>query len=314
MNRLVDSHGRRLRKLRVSLTESCNLRCFHCMKEDLPVAPPFAWLPPDELEGIVARLAALGIDQVRLTGGEPTLRPELREIVARLGRLPLRRLGITSNGVLLAPLLPELQAAGLGNLNLSLDSLDAATFARISGSPDHALVLRTLDQAIALGLETKLNVVLFRGLNDHEAPALVRFAEERGVAVRFLELMRIGPDQATNRRYFVSAAETLSLLRREGFRLRRRRAPADATALEYRTADGGRLGFIASETRPFCAACSRLRLSAAGVLRACLMREEGICLRGLADGDWPAVLRQVLAWKPQSRPSHIGQPMVRIGG
>lgn len=313
--RLLDAAaGRHIRKLRISLTESCNFHCFHCMKEDAPCAPPDQWLPPYELEEIVRRLAALGVDQVRLTGGEPTLRPELREIVERLGRLGLGRLGITSNGVLLEPMLPALAAAGLRNLNLSLDSLEAATFQRITGSPDHAQVLGTLRAARGLGLEVKLNVVLFRGLNDHECADFVRFAERERTPVRFLELMRIGPDHEENRRYYVPARETLQRLRAQGMSLRALARPADATAFEYRSGGGARVGFIASESRPFCGGCSRLRLSATGVLRACLMKEDGLSLRGLDPREFDLALTRVLAWKPRERPPFTDRPMVRIGG
>lgn len=314
MTPLIDAHGRRIRKLRISLTESCNFACFHCMKDSPAEVACSDWVAPAELERWTRRLAAWGVNQVRLTGGEPTLRPELLEIVQRLGRLRLRRLGLTSNGLLLAPMLPALAAAGLGNLNLSLNSLDPAAFARITGSPEHGAVLRTLETARGLGMEVKLNVVLFRGLNDHEAPDFVRLAEREGVAVRFLELMRIGPDHEANRSYFVPAAETLALLRGAGVRLRRRPAPSDATAVAYRSGGGGRIGFIASESQPFCAGCSRLRLSAAGVLRACLMRDEGLSLKGLTAAEWPEALSRVLAWKPLDRPAHTERPMVRIGG
>lgn len=169
-------------------------------------------------------------------------------------------------------------------------------------------------QARELGLEVKLNVVLFRGINDDEALAFVELAERRGIVVRFLELMRIGPDHEQNRRYYVPAAETLARIRQAGVRLRALRRPTGATAFEYRTGGGGRIGFIASESRPFCATCSRLRLSAAGVLRSCLMREDGLSVRGLAAAEWPEAVARVLSWKPVLRPGHVDQPMVRIGG
>jgi len=314
MSALVDPFGRHMRKLRVSLTESCNFHCFHCMKEEVVATPPAAWLSPAELEEMVRRLAAMGIQEVRLTGGEPTLRPELLEIVTRLGRLRLKRRGITSNGALLEPMLPALQVAGLDNLNLSLDSLDAAVFERITGVPGHAAILRCLERALGLGLQVKVNVVVFRGLNDHEAPEFARLAEREGVAVRFLELMRIGPDHEANRRYFVPASETMARLKDAGMPLRRIPARADSTARQFRTRAGGRIGFIASPTMPFCQGCSRLRLSASGFLRACLMREEGRDLRGLDPREFADAVVQAVQWKPLDRLPSTPRPMVTLGG
>lgn len=314
MRLLLDPAGRRTRKLRISLTDACQFRCFYCMPKLPRFLPHGALLPPAELLEISEGLVELGIDQIRLTGGEPTLRPELVDIVRGLGRLPLQRLGMTSNGERLKPFLPALKDAGMGSINISLDSLRPEIFARVTGGRTHGGVLQALRAARDQGFEVKLNAVLFRGLNDHECGDFLRFAEREEIPVRFLELMRIGPAHDTQRSLFISAAEVIEGLRRSGETLTPLPGPPDSTSFEYRTTGGGRVGFIASESQPFCAGCSRLRLTATGQLRSCLMREEGPSLRGLPREAYPEVLAQVLATKPLDRLSHTDQPMTQIGG
>ncbi len=314
MKLLMDPAGRRIRKLRVSLTDACQFRCFYCMPSAPRFLPHRELLTPTELLAIVANLVELGIDQVRLTGGEPTVRPELLEVVDGLGRLPLERLGMTSNGARLEPLLPALKAAGLTSLNISLDSLRPEIFARVTGGRTHEGVLHAVRTARDLGFDVKLNSVLFRGLNDHECQDFLRFAEAEQIPVRFLELMRIGPAHAEQRGLFISAAEVIAGLRQAGEQLEPLPGPPDSTSFEYRTASGGRVGFIASESQPFCSGCSRLRLTATGQLRACLMRAEGPGLRGLPREAYPELLAQVLADKPLDRLSHTEQIMTQIGG
>lgn len=314
MTALIDPAGRRARKLRVSLTDACDLRCFYCMPAEMSFLPHERLLPPAELERICGLLAAEGVEEIRLTGGEPTLRPDFDEIVERLGRLPFRRHALTSNGRRLAGRFDRLWSSGFRDLNLSLDSLDPAVFARITRSDAFDAVLAAVLEARERGFRVKLNAVLFRGINDGEAPAFARFSAEHGIPVRFLELMRIGPDHERNRELLVPAQETVDLLRREAFDLQPLATPVDATAFEYATPEGGRVGFIASETQPFCGGCSRLRLTATGELRACLLKPEGVPLKGVAAEALPDLLRRVLATKPTERLHHTDEAMIRIGG
>jgi cyclic pyranopterin phosphate synthase len=165
-----------------------------------------------------------------------------------------------------------------------------------------------------MGFEVKLNAVLFRGLNHGEAVDFLRFAENEGIPVRFLELMRIGPAHREQRSLFISSGEVIQALRDAGERLRPLPGPPDATAFEYATEGGGRVGFIASESQPFCAGCSRLRLSATGFLRGCLMQEDGLSLRGLPLSAYPSALDEVMGRKPLHRLPHTEQLMNRIGG
>lgn len=311
---LLDHAGRRMRKLRLSLTDACQLRCFYCMPHTPRFLPHRNLLAPATLLPMVHRLVELGLDQVRITGGEPTVRPELLEIVQDLGRLPLQQLGLTTNALRLEPLLPALRDAGLRSVNISLDSLRPDLYARITGGRDPQVVLRAARQARDLGFQVKLNAVLFRGLNDAEAPDFLRLAEAEDITVRFLELMRVGPARQGQRELFISAGEVIAALRARGEELRPLPGPPDATAFEYSTARGGRVGFIASESQPFCAGCSRLRLSATGQLRGCLMQEDGLSLLDLSLEDYPAALAAVMARKPLDRLPGLDQAMHQIGG
>lgn len=312
-NPLVDAHGRQMRKLRLQLTDACNFRCFYCMPEDARFLPHKTLLTPDEIEAIVAALAAYGLREVRLTGGEPTIRPEFDEIVARLGRLGLAKLALTTNGVRLQEKLDVLAAHGLTHVNVSLDSLRPERFATITRTPHFARVYDGILAAKARGFHVKINVVSARYANDDELEDYVRFSEEHGIPVRFLELMRIGPKHAEHAALFVPAAELI-----EKLQTLRGLTPVvarrDATAFSYRTERGGEIGFIASESRPFCGDCSRLRLSATGWLRACLFSEAGLPLRGVPTARYPEILAQVIGMKPTGRIAHIDQAMHGIGG
>jgi GTP 3',8-cyclase len=290
--RLLDRYGRVATDLRVSLTDRCNLRCTYCMP-----AEGLAWLPKDELltDDEVVRLIRiaverLGVTEVRFTGGEPLLRPGLVRIVARTAELaPRPMLSLTTNGIGLARLARPLADAGLDRVNVSLDTLDPEVFARLTRRDRHADVLAGLVAADVAGLRpVKVNAVMLRGLNDGEAPTLLRWCLERGYDLRFIEQMPLdGADaegrHAWERARMVTAEEILAELEM-AFTLTpepvglRGSAPAESWLV-----DGGpaRVGIIASVTRPFCAVCDRTRLTADGQVRTCLFAREESDLRRL---------------------------------
>jgi cyclic pyranopterin phosphate synthase len=311
--RLLDPHRRHIRKLRLQLTDACNFRCFYCMPADTRFLPAHELMPPNEIISSCEALAALGIEEIRVTGGEPTVRPEFDAIMRGLSRIPWKKFGLTSNGFLLEPKLPMLRDLGCTRVNISLDSLDEIRFRKITGSAQFQKVFQAVLAARALDFEVKVNAIVFRGLNDHELPDFARFAEEHDIEVRFLELMKVGPAASDYEELFVSAAEMRDKLESVGS-ITAREAEHDSTALLYRTAGGGRLGIIASETEPFCGTCSRLRLSARGKLRSCLFSDTGVELRGRDPLDYPEILNEVMALKPTGRLPRILQPMNQIGG
>lgn len=311
--RLVDGCGRTMRKLRVSLVDACNFRCFYCMPDQPKFMPYSALLTAAEITDVCRELNRLGITQVRMTGGEPTLRRDFEDIVRGLSALPLEKLGLTTNGMLLDQHLDFLAGTACRHLNVSLDSLRPERFAGITRSGSFEAVRANIVAAAQRGFRVKVNVVVCRGTNEDELLDFADFSAAHGVPVRFLELMRIGPRHADFGRLFVSADEMIATLAAR-CRLVPVAVEPDSTSFVYRTQHGAELGFIASESRPFCGTCSRLRLSANGHLRACLMSERGINVRGLEPGRLLQVVRAVMAMKPDGRLPHVEQAMYQIGG
>ncbi|MFG2101437.1 GTP 3',8-cyclase MoaA [Micromonospora echinaurantiaca] len=282
---LVDRYGRVARDLRVSLTDKCNLRCTYCMPaEGLPwLAGPQLLTDAEIVRLVRVAVRDLGVTEVRFTGGEPLIRPGLVGIVAEVAALePRPRISLTTNGIGLARLAPTLRAAGLDRVNVSLDTLDADRFTRLTRRDRLADVLAGLAGATAAGLTpVKVNTVLMRGVNDDEAPALLRFALDHGYELRFIEQMPLDAQHGWDRAAMVTAEEILAALRTT-FDLRPDPAERGAAPAETWLVDGGpaRVGVIASVTRPFCGDCDRTRLTADGQVRACLFATEESDLRG----------------------------------
>jgi cyclic pyranopterin phosphate synthase len=310
---LIDAHGRMMRKLRVQLTDACNFRCLYCMPKDVRFQPSESLLPPSVIVPMVAGLARLGMKEVRLTGGEPLARKEFPEFVEGIGKLGLEKFGLTTNGYWLEEWLPLLAAHGCKHINISIDSLQPERFEAITHNRRLDRVLSATLRAKAMGFPVKINVVLLRGHNDDELADFAAFSARHSIPVRFLEYMKIGPMRERFNEVFLSAGEAIERLRQTMTLTPIQSAP-DSTSFSFRTNTGAELGFIASETRPFCGSCSRLRLSAQGQLRACLMSEAGLSLVGVPEEDYPSVLAKLLPMKPFGRLPEIAQPMHQIGG
>jgi cyclic pyranopterin phosphate synthase len=270
---LIDSFGRAHNNLRVSVTDRCNLRCTYCMPEEVVFMDRAELLTFEEITHFVRAAAPLGIDKVRLTGGEPLMRRHLERLVAMLAAVPgICDLGLTTNGLLLAEHARALYAAGLRRINVSLDTLDPGRFRAVSRRDGLEKVLDGIAAAKAAGFgPVKVNAVVLRGLTDVDVVPLARYAREHGLEMRYIEYMPIGAD-AWERGKVVFAHEILEAIEREVAPL----VPADdydprAPAMDFRYTDGrGRVGIIASVSRPFCRSCNRLRLTADGKLRNCL--------------------------------------------
>ncbi len=277
---LLDAHHRPVKDLRISVTDRCNFRCTYCM----PFAEYSAWIDRHELLTYeeIARVAAifleLGADKIRLTGGEPLVRKNLEDLVAKLSALPgLRDLCLTTNGALLTEKAVALKAAGLKRLNVSLDSLDAEKFKRISQRGDLPRVLEGLKAAQRAGFERiKINAVIERGVNDDEILPLAEFARANGFAVRFIEFMDVGNSNDWTLQKVVPKKEMLERIAARYPLERVGREDGSAPAVDYRFADGaGDVGVIASVTEPFCGDCTRARLTADGKLVTCLFSRDG---------------------------------------
>jgi GTP 3',8-cyclase len=281
---LQDLYGRLLRNLRISVTDRCNLRCQYCMPEE-----DYVWLPREEIlqfeeiSTLVDVFLELGVDKVRLTGGEPLLRRDLPALVRLLAvKSGLRDLAITTNGILLTEQAAPLRAAGLHRVTVSLDTLRADRFTRLTRRDALPQVLAGIGAVPRAGFTgTKLDTVVIRGVNDDELADLIEFGRQVPAEVRFIEYMDVGGATRWSRDAVVSRAEILDRLGRRYGRIEAIAEPGStAPAERFRLADGTVFGIIASTTAPFCAACDRSRLTADGMWYLCLYALQGTDLRG----------------------------------
>ena len=288
MNVLSDRYGRHFPYLRLSIIPACNFRCTYCLPHGYHADPNAAApLSLPEIARLLRGFASLGMHKLRITGGEPSVRHDLTEVLRTAAAIPgVRKLAMTTNGTLLSRRLHEWMDAGLNAINISVDSLDRASFARITGHDRLDDILAGIDQAVAAGLPSvKLNAVLLRDVNDHELPAWLDYLRDRPVGLRFIELMQTGDTLAFFRERHVRAETLETQLQEAGWEALPRAADA-GPAREYRHAGyAGRIGIIAPYSKDFCAGCNRLRVTATGDLRLCLFGEFGIPLRPLLQDD-----------------------------
>ncbi|MCE9619240.1 MAG: GTP 3',8-cyclase MoaA [Planctomycetes bacterium] len=273
--RMVDSHGRTILDLRISITDRCNFRCVYCMEPDVQFQPRESLLTSDEIVRMARIAESLGVRKIRLTGGEPTLHPQLEEIIGGIRSVTGVEIAMITNGSLLTRAkLSRWKRAGLDRITISIDSVRADRFARVTRStvsPED--VMDGIEMCLAEGLTPlKLNAVLLRGVNDDEAVELARLARRFGLEMRFIEYMPLDSAHAWDSSLVVTARETREAIEREFPLTPTNMDDAHSTARTYRFTDGtpGRIGFIAPVSTPFCGACSRLRLTADGHVRPCL--------------------------------------------
>jgi cyclic pyranopterin phosphate synthase len=278
---LLDAFGRPLRSLRVSVTDRCNIRCAYCMPEQ-----EYVWLPRqdllsfEEIERVVRVFASLGVERVRLTGGEPLLRRNLPDLVGRLASIDsLEDLALTTNGVLLAPVARDLKRAGLGRITVSLDTLHSDRFRALTRFDAHAQVLAGVEAAREVFGTLKLDTVVVRGLNDDEIVPMVEYARAHDAEVRFIEYMDVGGATRWSADQVVSRAQILDVLRSAFGAVEPILEPSSAPAERFRLPDGTTVGIVASTTAPFCRTCDRGRLTADGMWLLCLYATAGLDLR-----------------------------------
>ncbi len=275
---LVDSFGRIHDNLRISVTDRCNIRCFYCMPEQgVRFIDRSEILDFEEIERFARVAAGLGITKIRITGGEPLVRRDLAELVRRLARIPgIRDLALTTNGILLGDQAAALHDAGLRRLNVHVDTLDRERFTEIARRDELPRVLEGLQAARRAGYRVKLNAVAVKGLTEPDIVPLALYARENGFELRFIEFMPLDAQNLWDRSRVLQADEIIGILESAISPLLSVPDPDPrAPASEYDYADGqGRVGFIASVSRPFCMNCNRIRLTSDGKLRYCLFALE----------------------------------------
>jgi cyclic pyranopterin phosphate synthase len=327
---LVDSLGRVHTNLRISVTDRCNLRCFYCMPEDVVFKPRDEILSYEEITRVVAALAPLGVNKLRLTGGEPLVRSGLQHLIANLKQIEgIDDIALTTNGILLTEQAQALYDAGLDRLNISLDTLDDEVFEKLSRRRGIERVLAGIDAARKLPFrKIRLNAVSIKNLTEQEIVPLGRYARERKIELRFIEFMPLDADGNWDLEQVLPGQEIRRILEEEFSPLRpvdRDEPSQPATTFEY-VDGGGRIGFINPVTEPFCSSCNRLRMTAEGKIRNCLFSQvewdlsEILRRASSSDEELIACVREALAAK---KPGHgidspdfvqPSRPMYEIGG
>jgi GTP 3',8-cyclase len=329
-SQLVDSFGRTHNNLRISVTDRCNIRCFYCMPADnVQFMAREKLLSFEEIEQFVRIVQPLGVNKLRLTGGEPLVRKDLPVLIEKLARIDgIRDIGMTTNGILLAEQARDLYRAGLRRLNVSLDALDPVKFKEVTRREGYEKVIEGIDAAKAVGFNPiKINAVSIRGVTEDEVIPFGHFARESGCEVRFIEYMPLDADAAWERDKVLFAAEIVEMLSEGiGPLVPLPKKDLRAPATDYEFADGvGRIGFIASVSQPFCMNCNRFRLTADGKLRNCLFSLEETDIRELlrSGGDAAAIqqaVRDSIAAKKEGHEINMAsfvqpeRPMYSIGG
>lgn len=338
---LMDSHGRVLRDLRVSITDRCNFRCLYCLPEteaaqnfyrghwaQMPNSAPIVqqWVPRtsilsfEEIERVIRLAASFGIQKIRLTGGEPLLRHDVEKLVDRIAKIPgIEDIAMTTNGFLFAQKARALRDAGLRRVSFSMDSLDRANFKKITGRDGLQEVLDGIQLAQEIGFApVKVNAVVIREINDHEIEALADFARKGNLSFRFIEFMPLDSARAWQKEMVVSGKEILARLNSHALRATQHELVAvetdnpHSTSKRWRYADGrGEIGIIAPVSEPFCGHCNRIRMTADGKIRTCLFSViehdlRSLLRNGSSDAQIAEWLRKVV-WQKEAR-HHIGEP------
>ena len=305
--------------MRVSLLSHCNLGCVYCVAGEEELRE---WnegrdkgLEVPELLEVILRLhQRLGLETVRLTGGEPLLYPGLTGVVEGLQLMGIHRIRLTTNGSLLERKAAALKQAGLQSINVSLDAIDEAVFVQMSRRNSVARVIRGIDAAMDAGLSVKLNAVVMKGMNDGQVLPLLEFAFARGITIRFLEVMAMGHLYHHSARYLLTRQEILQIIG-ERYSLTQLEREPSATAQYWVTDRGQRVGIIANESEPFCGDCDRLRLDSSGRIYGCLSSNHPIALGiGETAAEWDVRLRAALAQKQAVRFTGSELSMIQIGG
>lgn len=285
---LLDRFGRKHTSLRVSVTDRCNLRCTYCMPAETPdYVERSEILTFEEIERVVRVAANLGVDDVRLTGGEPLVRAQLHRLVVKLKQVDgIGKVSLTTNAILLEQQLPDLYAAGLRSVNISLDALDEESFAKVTRRPGLQKVLDAIEACRSLGVQVKINSIAMRDFTEHQIAAFAKFSRSTNIPIRFIEFMPLDADGNWDTQSVLPGRRILELFSQRERPLVPLGEPNASPANDFQFEDGkGIIGIIASVTEPFCSTCNRFRLTADGQFRNCLFGGDSGDVRALLRGD-----------------------------
>ena len=325
---LVDRFGRNHTSLRVSVTDRCNLRCTYCMPAETPdYCERDAILTFEEIARVVQIAVELGVDDVRLTGGEPLMRSQLHKLVSAINKIEgVRKLSLTTNGILLAEQLPALYAAGLRSVNVSLDALDEASFVEATRRPGLQRVLAAIEACQSMNVKVKINAIAMRGFTERQIVAFGEFARSTEIPIRFIEFMPLDADGKWNEAGVLAGQRILELFAENVRPLVPLGQPDASPARDYQFDDGkGCIGIIASVTEQFCGTCNRFRLTADGQLRNCLFGSDSGDVRAILrsggnDASIAKLMIDAVAAKKRGHGTddlsfgHTSRPMYSIGG
>lgn len=326
---LLDNYNRKINYLRVSVTDLCNLRCMYCMPNaGIPKLPHREILTYEEIQRIVRVATRKGVSKVRITGGEPLVRKNIIYFIQELANTPgIGDISLTTNGVLLYSLAQELYNAGIRRINVSIDTLERRKYRKFTGRDYFHKVWKGIERVEELGFRPiKLNVVVMRGINDNEIQDFARLTLNKSYHVRFIELMPIGPQGIWHAERFVSGSEVKSRIRSLGELIPIRHQKFDGPAKRFRLGFArGEIGLVTPLSDPFCSTCNKLRLTADGKLRSCLLSDDEIDLKGpvrngCSDEELGDLLVFAIADKPKAHSfgedtfKRCSRPMIKIGG
>ncbi len=326
---LLDKYNRKIDYLRVSVTDLCNLRCIYCMpNEGIPKLPHREILTYEEILRIIEVATRKGVSKVRITGGEPLVRRDIIYFIQELANIPgIGDISLTTNGVFLYFLAQELYNAGIHRINVSIDTLKRSKYRKITGKDHFHKVWKGIERAEEVGFKPiKLNMVVMRGLNDNEILDFVRLTLNKSYHIRFIEFMPIGPQGIWHAERFVSGSEIELRIRSLGEPIPLKRQKFDGPAKKFRLKFAqGEIGLITPLSDPFCPTCNKLRLTADGRLRSCLLCDDEIDLKGplrngCSDGELGDLLVSAIAKKPKAHSfgedifTKCSRPMIKIGG
>lgn len=324
---LVDPFGRRIEYVRLSVTDKCNLRCFYCLPKGFRnFETPEHWLTFEEIERVISAFSELGVKRVRLTGGEPLVRKQLPDLISRLGSLPgVDDLSLSTNASLLAEHAEGLKDAGIGRINVSLDTLRTDRFRKVTQGGDLLKVLAGLQVARQVGLNpVKINMVALKGVNDDEFEPMMEYCIQNGFTLRFIETMPIGDAGRSGSEHYLDLNLVLDCLSKR-YDLIPGVMAGGGPARYYQVRDTDfRVGFITPISQHFCETCNRVRISVDGTLYLCLGQEHAVQLRpllrsGITDTQLKAILADAIRLKParhefDNKPGQINRCMSQTGG